>query len=327
VRPADIRRPLQVVAQERRYHPVREQLESLVWDGTQRIKSLLVDYFGAEPNAYTPAVGQAFLISMVARVYEPGCKADCCLVLEGPQGIGKSQGLRILAGAEYFCDRLPDLSTKDALIQLRGVWLLEVAEFVTFKSADVAKIKQFLSSPEDQYRPPYGYTNKRFPRQCVIACSVNDANYLRDHTGNRRFWPVACTVINLAGLAQYRDQLWAEAVQLYKQGTPWWLSHEQEQLAAQQQEQRTERDAWEDVVTKYIASCEANDIHEISQEQVLMHALQKPIGTWTRNDQMRVARILTTIGFKRVRGGVDPKGKRPWVYRRAHSGGDNPFEV
>jgi putative DNA primase/helicase len=165
---------------------------------------------GVANTDYSRAVGSRWLISPVARIFRPGAKADCCLILEGPQGIRKSTALRTLAG-EYFTDELADLGSKDAAMQTRGVWMIELSELDSLSHSEVARIKAFMSRTTDRFRPPYGMRLVESPRQCVFAGTVNHSTYLRDETGGRRFWPVTCGQIDIEALGRDRNQLWAEA--------------------------------------------------------------------------------------------------------------------
>ena len=190
---------VEVVARDRDFHPVREYLDRLTWDGTSRLDTWLLRYLGAEDTPYHRAVGRRWLVSAAARIYAPGCKADCALILEGPQGIRKSSALMELA-SPWFTDRLSDLSSKDAAMETRGVWIIEIAELDTMGRAAVSTIKAYMSRTQDRFRPPYGKRLVDLPRQCVFAGSVNpEGGYLRDPTGGRRFWPAVCGAIDLAG--------------------------------------------------------------------------------------------------------------------------------
>lgn len=229
------------------FHPVREYLQSLSWDGMSRLYTWLRDYVGAtkQPEKYLAAVGSAWLISGVARILNPGCKADCMLVLEGSQGIYKSTMLRTLAGARWFSDSLPaDLSHKDARDHLRGKWIIEMPELAQFRRAEIETVKSFLSRQEEQYRPSYGHHELKFPRQCIFAGSTNKDTYLVDDTGNRRFWTVACNDIDLKAVVRDRDQLWAEAAVRYRSGARWWLTKEESALAEVEAGQRIAHDPW-----------------------------------------------------------------------------------
>jgi predicted P-loop ATPase len=200
---------VQTAARDHPFHPVRTYLNGLQWDGVERVDRWLSTYLGADDTEYSRAVGSRWLISAVARIFRPGAKADCCLILEGPQGIRKSTALRTIAG-EYFTDELADLGSKDAAMQTRGVWIIELSELDNLSHAEVARIKAFMSRTTDRFRPPYGMRLVESPRQCVFAGTVNHGTYLRDETGGRRFWPVVCGCIDIDTLARDRDQLWAE---------------------------------------------------------------------------------------------------------------------
>lgn len=244
---------VEAVAHDHLYHPVRDYLDSLHWDGTKRIDSWLSSYLGATNSAYTLAVGPRWLISAVARIYSPGAKVDCALILEGPQGIKKSSALQIM-GRPWFTDRLSELGSKDAAMETRSVWIIEIAELDTMTRAEVGTIKAFISRTTDRFRPPYGKRLVDLPRQCVFAGSVNpEGGYLKDATGGRRFWPVACGAVDIAAIEHDRDQLWAEACVRFHAGDPWWLDDRRlEALAAEQQADRYQGDAWDDPICRYL---------------------------------------------------------------------------
>jgi predicted P-loop ATPase len=213
---------IEVVARETRYHPVLDYLDRCRWDGEPRIDQWAVKFLNAPDNPYTRAVSAKWMIGAVARVTEPGCKNDCALILEGDQGIRKSTALKALAHP-WFTDEIADLGTKDAALQLAGVWVLEIAELDSMARGDVSKIKSFMSRTTDRFRPPYGRRVVEQPRQCVFAGTVNGNEYLRDETGGRRFWPISCARIDVDGLTDVRDQLWAEARDRYRADETWWL--------------------------------------------------------------------------------------------------------
>jgi predicted P-loop ATPase len=229
---------VQTAARDHPFHPVRTYLKRLQWDGVKRLDRWLSTYLGSEDTEYSRAVGSRWLISAVARIFRPGAKADCCLILEGAQGIRKSTPLRTLAG-EYFTDELADLGSKDAAMQTRGVWIIELSELHSLSNSDVARIKAFMSRTTDRFRPPYGMRLVESPRQCVFAGTANQSTYLRDETGGRRFWPVACGRIDIDALACDRDQLCAEAKGRFDAGVAWWLeTNELAQMASDQQMDR-----------------------------------------------------------------------------------------
>lgn len=307
-------RAVQAVAEEQKYHPVREFLQDVGsrWDGTERIDTWLQDYLHVGHGHYHYAVGARWLISAVARIFQPGVKADCALILEGEQGIKKSTALNIL-GEPWFTDQIADLGSKEAAIQTRGVWIIEIAELDSMRRVEVGKVKMFMSSKSDRYRPPYGKRAVDYPRQCVFAGSVNHGTYLHDETGNRRFWPVVCTgEVDTDGLAEVREQLWAEAVVRYRRGDVWHLDTPK-LIAEAEREQaaRFESDPWEDRISQYIAAKT-----DVSITQILESCITKPTKDWTQVDKNRVARVLRSLRWLRFRG-HDVDGEREWRYRPA----------
>lgn len=218
-------------------HPVKEYLESLVWDGKKRLETLFIDYFGTADSLYIRAVAIIHLVAAVARIFRPGTKYDNMLVLIGQQGIGKSTFIRILCGLLWFNDSIERINGKETFELLQGSWHVELGELNATKKAEKEAVKQFLSKTEDIYRAPYGRRTQRYPRQCVFWGTGNETEFLRDETGDRRYFPVQCRVHEptksvFTDLPKERDQIWAEAVELYKAGTDLYLSQELELEAA-----------------------------------------------------------------------------------------------
>ena len=309
---------IEIVAGDHTFHPVREYLDLLTWDGIPRLHEWLHRHLGVDNSPYSSAVGSRWMISGVARIYQPGCKADCCMILEGPQGIKKSTALRTLA-EPWFIDQIPELGTKDSLIQIHGAWVVELAELDSISRAEVSSIKGFISCQSDHFRPPYGIRTGDFPRQCVFAGSVNHSTYLRDETGGRRFWPVECKapVIDIDALAKARDQLWAEAVFLFYEGRTWWMdTPELSQLAEREQAMRYEGDPWDELILPWIRRQDS-----VSVAEVLTQCLEKRKDLWTQLDKNRVARCLRAAGWERFNTG--PRGTREWRYRPADQWGQS----
>ncbi len=323
---------VKAVARDRLFHPVREHLDALAWDGIPRTDAWLVTYLGASDAPYIRAVGPRWLISAIARIYRPGVQADCALILEGPQGIRKSSALRTLA-EPWFADRLSELGSKDAAMETKGVWLIEIAELDTMSRAEVGTIKAFISRTQDRFRPPYGKRLVDLPRQCVFAGTVNpEGGYLKDATGGRRFWPVVCGSINIAALERDRDQLWAEARDRFRSGDPWWLdSRDLEALAAEQQADRYQGDAWDEPILLYLDNTvdwlengyserrshrrpRPEPLDDVSVAKIMEKALGMEKGRWTQADQNRVVRSLVSMGFEQYR--ARRGGQRERRYRR-----------
>lgn len=247
---------LAVVSSERVYHPVKEYFATLRWDGVKRIDTLLIDYFGAEDTPYTRAVIRKTLVAAVARIFEPGKKFDCILVLNGPQGKGKSTFFALL-GMQWFSDSLSiaDMRDKTAAEKLQGYWILEVSEMNGIKKMDVETVKSFVSRQDDKFRQAYGVNVESHPRSCIIVGSTNsESGFLRDVTGNRRFWPV-----HVPGTGRHRpwelkdaDQIWAEAIELYRGGEELFLKGKEAEEAYKMQQDAMESDDREGIVAEYL---------------------------------------------------------------------------
>lgn len=305
IRPNDAYGLMLRVAKMNTIDPPRTWLESLKWDGTERISHWLTDYCSAAENSYTKTIARKWMISAVRRIMEPGCKADSMLILESKQGDGKSTALRVLGtwGDDcYFTDQVDDIGNKDALIQIQGVSIIEFAEMDTLNKADTDHIKKFITRQIDRYRPPYGRTLVDRPRRCVFAGTVNPGGngYLKDPTGARRFWPVETGKILTDKLAADVPQLWAEAFEAWRRGEKNWIDDpEVMALATAEQSARYEEDAWAELIEKEIKYVDCITVNEI------MEAISIPKERRDRRASMRIGAYL------RHKGWVSRKDYRP----------------
>jgi predicted P-loop ATPase len=304
-----IHRALEVISERNRFHPVRDYLEALEWDGKPRLSTFLSVYFGTADSAYEREIGRMFLISMVARIFEPGCKADHLPVLEGPQGTLKSTACAVLGG-QWFSDHLPDITQgKDASQHLRGKWLIEVSEMHAMGRAEATQLKSFITRQVERFRPSYGRLEVIEMRQCVFIGTTNRDTYLRDETGGRRFWPAKAGYIDIEALTDDRDQLFAEAVKLYRDGEPWWpdKTFEQQHIIAEQAA-RYEADTWEDNIRDFLL-----DKTKVAVGQVAVDALGFQTARIARADQNRIMDAMKRLGWRRESDQTDWQGKRWWV--------------
>jgi Virulence-associated protein E/CHC2 zinc finger len=253
-------------AHKRRFHPIRDYLGGLIWDGRERLKTWLSRYLGAGQSPYAEVVGRAFFIALVARIFQPGCKQDYMLILEGPQGALKSMACEIIAG-EWFSDNLPDLREgKDVSQHLQGKWLIEIGELSALSKAEAAVLKAFVTRRAERYRPSYGRFEVNQPRQCVFVGTTNDDAYLKDPTGGRRFWPIKIGEIDLAALKANRDQLFAEAVHSFNAGAKWWPDRDFEaEYIKPEQAARYAADPWEEAVAEFLKAKERVTVAQIAR--------------------------------------------------------------
>ena len=318
-----INQGISAVAHANKYHPVRDYLDALEWDGVPRIDNWLKTYLGAKAcEPYLSAVSRKVLIAMVKRIYEPGCKFDEILILQGVQGVGKSTLLRNLAGDHWFTDASIDVKDKDAVMTMRSIWLVELGELAVMNQADAEQLKQFASRTTDRIRVPYGRRTENFPRQCVFIGTTNRDEYLKDPTGDRRFWPVKVGKCDFKAVKRDRDQLFAEARFAYELGEPTYLEDEaMVQGAKQEQQARAMSDVWEDRLRDWIDKPQADEdlTARVSRERFRLTDLFEDGGplAGTRdgmNEQRRAGDVLRRLGYsKLVTTGKDGKNVRLWV--------------
>lgn len=307
----------------RRFDPVLDYLDSLQWDGRPRLDSWLATTFGAAPSEYIAAVARLSLMAAVRRARQPGAKFDEIIVLEGLQGQGKSEALEILAGPDNFSDQ-SILGADDRKQQelTEGVWLYEIGELSGMRRAEVDHVKAFASRKRDRARPAYGRYPVSQPRRTVFFASTNRSDYLQDDTGNRRFWPVACTVprggIDLDRLHRDRDQLWAEAAANETRGDSIRLARHLWSVAGAEQEKRREVDAWHDPIAQYLDV--KNPVHvsvmEVLVDNQFMQLRNAEVG---QREQNRAAGVLRGLGWIRFQKRMTD-GSTKWRYRRADGG-------
>lgn len=306
------------------FHPIRDYIKAVKWDGVERIETLLIRYLGAEDTAYTRAVTRKTLTAAAARVFRPGIKFDYMLTIRGNQGIGKSALIGRLAG-DWFSDTFSTVQGKEAYEQVRRAWIIEVGELAGMKKAEAETIKLFISKREDQYRPAYGRQVETFPRQCIFIGTTNESEFLRDATGNRRFWVVDTP--NSASRADFREelteevvhQIWAEAYYCFKQGEKLYLEGELEAEAAAIQKDYAESDDRIGVVQAYLErllpeSWDNMDLyqrrewlqsdaegtvcrHRVCRLEIWCEALGNPIGKIDGYEGKRISGLMRELGW------------------------------
>lgn len=297
-----IHQAIDLRARECAFHPVQDYLNDLNWDNHKRLDTWLATYLGAEPTDYSSGIGALFLISMVTRIFQPGCKCDYMLVLEGPQGAMKSTACAILGG-KWFSDSLPDVTTgKDVAQHLPGKWLIEISELSGMKKAEASTLKAFITRPVERCRPSYGHKEVIQPRQCVFIGTTNEDFYLKDVTGGRRFWPVKVGRINADALRRDRDQLFDEAVHRYGAGEKWWPDAAFERTHIQpEQKARFDNDPWQDKIASFLENKSRVTVNQVAEE-----ALGIEIALMGTTEQRRIGNILKVLGWKSIR---DSKGR------------------
>jgi hypothetical protein len=285
-------------------HPVRAWLDSLAWDEQSRVPQLFAQGFGARNTEYTRAVSRCFMIGMVARIFAPGCKADSMPILEGPQGAGKSSALKILGGP-YYAEIHESMTSKDFYLAITGWMLCEISELNSMRQKDVEYVKGVISTAVDVYRKPYGHNTERVPRQCVFAGTTNSDEWNSDDTGARRFWPIRCGRINLEWLSEHREQLFAEALQLYREGQDWWTVPAAE--AEIQRAARRRGDLWEEMIANY---CLGRSVVTLS---MVADAIGVRASEASTQDYVRIASLVKNLGFRKTQKREGDRIVKSWV--------------
>lgn len=324
---------LTVVVHANSFHPVRDYLDVLEWDGVERLDSLFIDLFGADDTSYVRAVTRKAFCAAVARIYTPGCKFDYVTVIIGEQGIGKSTALARM-GRGWFSDSMATLEGKEALEQIQGSWIIELGELASMKKAQVEATKHFISKTEDRYRVAYGKRLEHFPRRCVFFGTTNEEDFLRDVTGNRRFWVVNCK--GRSGTANFNEyltdstvaKLWAEAKERLTQGEALYLAEVGlEEEARDIQDQHLEKDERSGLIREYLDRtlpvnwpemdvpqrrmwlADGGNVGSVTRDTVCLlevwsECLGKDPNSITRRDSFEIGRILKGFRDWRPYGGT-----------------------
>ena len=299
---------IQLAARETTISPIRHYIEELPSMSVNEARDFLTDVlnthfslrrYGDHPDAirYSELVFRKWLISAVARALRPACKADHVLILEGAQGAGKSTAIRILCGDAYFGDSLPKLDSKDAADYVRGKWIIELAELSSVSKTEVEHVKAFITRTEEKFRPAYGRNEIAYQRRCVFIGTTNRTDYLRDETGNRRFWPIKLDMIDSDAIETDRDKIWAAAKALYDAGEQWWLTDAEALLAEAQQERCTAVDPLYDEVAEWLSSTKKKEtcMREVMQQVAFV-------------DEATSAAAMTPLMQHRIRGALNAAG-------------------
>ena len=306
------------VCKENTFHPIRDYLNSLTWDGIPRLDTMFIRYLRAPDTTYVRAATRKWMCAAVARVYEPGRKFDQMIVLVGPQGVGKSRLAKILSRG-WFTDSLTTMNGKEAYEGLNGAWIVEVAELAATRRSETETIKNFISKQVDSYRPAYGRHTVDYPRQCVFYGTTNDPSFLKDRTGNRRFWPIQVEGLDrgrLTGLEEEVDQLWAEAVAKYRAGEPLWMDTEElNDLATEAAEMYTVDDELVGFVSDYLDKMLPDNWEDLTVEErrdyVQGRSLIDPRTCTRRRDTVSIPEIRVELmeANKRDIGGRDSESR------------------
>jgi predicted P-loop ATPase len=303
-----------------KYHPVREYLTGLTWDGTDRIANLVgsVEENSAlkivEPLGIHQRYLECFFLSAVARVMQPGCKVDTALILQGPQGARKSSFFRYLVPVEaWFSDDMGALENKDAGLSVHHAWIIEWAELESVRRSNVGAVKSFLTRQVDKFRPPYGRVTEDFARASVICGTTNEEQFLQDSTGNRRYMVIPVRHIDTNAIARDRDQLWAEAAYRFRCGEPWHLTGEEMAVQALKNTELVSEDPWEEVIREWLPKSDlVTSCFQVTLEKLLGQCLQIPAERRTKGMQVRAGQVMSGLGWMRRK--EQTAGKRQSIY-------------
>lgn len=326
--PRDLQNGLAWEADRNKVHAVREYLEECAekWDRTARLEGWLMRYLAADalPDddpgdvdqvvEYYRRIGVKWCVAAVARIMLPGCRVDNMLILEGAEGKGKSTVFRVLGGP-FFTDALLNPNDKEYNAIISGKWIVEMPELETLNKSEGSTMRRFLTQHTDRYRSWYGRRAGDVPRQCVFGGTVNDATYIKDLTGGRRYWPVFATSIDMDALTEDRSQLWGEAVHLFRASVPWWETAEDVELFRAQQDKRVQRDPYEAKIGAWLRA-PGNCGDETTTLQIMEDCLKLDPPRMTRAEEIRIGMVMQRLRWVRTRKRLDADGDRAYVYRR-----------
>lgn len=305
-----------VTAHDNKFHPVREWLLSLKWDGTRRLDRWLPFYCNTKDTPYTRTIGKKVICAAVARILRPGCKFDHVVVLEGEQGVGKSMLCKALGG-EYYGDFVIDPHNKDTVAVLQGKWIVELSEMEITRRAEANALKAFVSRETDKVRLAYGRMTSEFPRQCVFIGTTNQDDYLKDETGNRRFWPVRVGKVDFLGIKKLRGQLFAEAIEMLKKGETLHLTDEavQEEAKIEASERHMEH-PWKERIAAWLEEPEVDAFGKVVAERkmfvpsrdIYVMALGGTDLKFGRHEGGVIAGIMRGLGWHRSNGAMKGRG-------------------
>ena len=310
-----------IAARLRQSHPIRDYLNSLKWDGTPRLDRLLPTYAGTADTPYTREIGKNTLRAACARVMEPGCQHDHVLVLEGAQDLGKTNFVRVLGG-KYFADPNLDPRGRDTAESLMGCWIIEAAEMSFARQKDVDDIKGFITRTVDRVRLAYARRSQNIPRQMIMigTANVGTDGYLRDRTGNRRFWPVVCTKIDNVALKRDRDQLFAEAFFRYEQGEKFYITDKTiTGMAKEEQDKRVQTEAWSDIIAEFLNRLGTSTPKFITSEFIYYSALALNPGQVSHVVKVRVGNAMQELGYERQKSYDSTIHKQRWHWKKISS--------
>ena len=291
-----IREGVTLVAYQNKFNPIEEYLNGLFWDGKPRLDTFLIDHANAEDSPYTRAVTSKTLIGAVARTYDPGCKMDTMLVLEGRQGSRKSTlASSLTPNIDWFGDTELSIGNKEGLQQIQGKWLYEISEMRAAVKANQNSLKGFLSASTDNFRLPYARKPQNYPRRLIFIGTTNDDQYLTDDSGGRRFLPIKVDDIDIDAIVRIVDQLWAEAAFRFNRGEKYYLEGKVESDAIALQSSRYKIDAWESLILEYL---DENKLFKVTTAMICKGALDIVTSNMDKTTQSRVISIMKRLGWK-----------------------------